>query len=260
MFKRNLLIFFIFFNFSSPSFAQEKVLQIEIWNSQEGLAKLQRSEFKNDFYQLINFYQPQENPLYCSVATATIISNALDYGKISSQKLAEIKIPQSDKIIEYNIYQQKTFLNKKTENIKKRAVIEYRQPKNKVGNQKIYDAGVSIADFSQMLKIAHGFKTELTYAKKNDKKSIEEFRNKLKEVLLDDKNFIVANFDGKILGSLTKGHISPLVAYDEFSDCVLILDVALHKNQWYWTDVEKLYQAMNSKDGETYRGYLVISR
>jgi hypothetical protein len=264
MFKKNLLIFLIAITFSKVVFAEEKITkettQIEAWNSADGLKKLQKSSFKNDFYQLINFYQPQENPLYCSVAVATIISNALDYGKIPSQKASEIKIPQSNKIIEYRLYQQKTFLNKKTEEIKKLAIIELKQPKTTNNNQEIYDGGINLSDFNKMLSIVHGFKTKLTYAAKNDEESIKKFRDKLKEVLLDDKSFVIANFDGKITGSLTNGHFSPIVAFDESSDSVLILDVALHKNQWYWTSLKKLYEAMNSKDEETYRGYLIISR
>jgi hypothetical protein len=43
-----------------------------------------------------------------------------------------------------------------------------------------------------------------------------------------------------------------VVAYDEASDMVLVMDAALHKNRWYFISVKKLYEAMNTKDGEKY--------
>ena len=43
------------------------------WNGEQGLERFERSKYKNDFYQLVNFYQPQINPLYCSVASSVIV-------------------------------------------------------------------------------------------------------------------------------------------------------------------------------------------
>jgi hypothetical protein len=255
MLKKFLLIFLIVFSFAPEVFAQTKSSQDVIWNSAEGLKMLESSQFKNDFYQLVNFYQPQENPLFCSIATATMIRNALNYGDISSQKTGEAKKPDGS-IIEYRLYSQKDFFNAKTEKIKKRAIIEYKEPK--VGEEN-FDAGLSLADFTKMLKI-HGLKVLKNYAQKNDEKFAKKFRKDLKKNLGEEKNFIVANFDGQILGKKTRGHFSPIVAYDEESDSVLVLDSALHKNQWYWVEVSNLLEAMNSKDGETYRGYLVIGK
>jgi hypothetical protein len=87
---------------------------------------------------------------------------------------------------------------------------------------------------------------------------IINFRKLLKKILSDKNKFLVANFDGKILGAKTNGHISPIVAYNQDSDEILILDVALHKNQWYWVNISDLLKAMNTKDGENYRGYAIL--
>ena len=254
-----LAVFFIALTFSHAVFAAEENTQVEIWNSPEGLKRLDRSQFKNDFYQLVNFFQPQENPLYCAIATATIISNALDYGKIASQKDSETHKPETvgGGIIEYRLYLQPTFFNDKTEKVKKRSIVEYREPK---AGSTTYDAGLSLADLARMLTKGHNFKVKVTYADKNDEASIEKFRQVLKKNLTENKFSVIINFDGQILGKTTYGHVSPVVAYDEESDSALIMDVALHKNQWYWAKLPKLFEAMNSKDGEAYRGYLVIGR
>jgi len=264
MFKKITSALFLILFFSNAVFADEKNTQAETWNSEEGLKKLERSQCKNDFYQLANFYQPQINPLYCSVATGVILLNALNYGNISSNEKFEIHKPQSDggDVIAFNLYSQETFFNEQTDKIKKREIINYKEAKKKVFQdnefKEIYDAGLSLSDFSEILSKVYKLKTQLTYAKNNDAKSLMKFRETAKKVLSDDKSFLVVNFDGRILGQKTSGHISPLAAFDEEGDAVLVMDVALHKNQWYWISVPKLFEAMNSKDDNMYRGYLVV--
>jgi len=34
----------------------------------------------------------------------------------------------------------------------------------------------------------------------------------------------------------------------------------LHKNPWYWVSVTDMVKAMNTLDGEKFRGYLIVSR
>ncbi|MBM5782911.1 MAG: hypothetical protein FJ368_05785, partial [Pelagibacterales bacterium] len=83
---------FIFINvICQKSFAENTV----VWNSSEGLKRLDQSLYKNDFYQLINYYQPQNNPLFCSIATGTIFLNAFyTNSEIESQKENEVRKPQ----------------------------------------------------------------------------------------------------------------------------------------------------------------------
>ena len=247
-------IFVFFLLISNAVFAAGENSQAQKWNSPEGLKRLERSQFKNDFYQLVNFYQPQENPLFCSIATGTMIRNALNYDNIPSQKEGEVVKPDGT-IAEYHLYAQKGFFNRATERVKKRAIIENKET---LPDGKTYDAGLSLGDFAKMLGV-HGLEAWPVFAKKNDVKFGQEFREVLKRSLSEQEEFVVVNFDGKVLGKETRGHISPLAAYDEETDSVLVLDVALHKNPWYWIEVSQLLKSMNTKDGNTYRGYLRVS-
>lgn len=235
---------------------------IEIWNSKDGLKKLQESKYNNDFYQLVNFYQPQMNPLYCSPASAVIIINAINYGKIDSQKTGEVYKPESlgGELIPYYLYSQEDFFNSKTEKVKTKSSVEYKTPYKIENGDQIFEPGVTLAEFAKMLKKGHNFSVKEIYAKDNNEESLNKFRQNLKDVLSEDKKFILANFNGKVAGSKTNGHISPLVAYNEDSDSLLVLDVALHKNQWFWVDLATFYSAMNTKDGDNYRGYLIVKR
>ena len=261
MIKKFLLAFCLVISFSSAVFADEENSQVEIWNTAKGLQRLDRSRFKKDFYQLVNFFEPQINPLYCSIATGTILLNALNYGNIPSQKDGEVQKPEvaGKNIIQFHLYSQNSFLNNKTDKIKKREVIKYEIPTT-INDKEIYDAGLNMSDFSKMLSKVYHLKVDVTYAKKSDVKSIDNFRQTLKKYLIEDRRFVVVNFDGKILNHTTRGHISPIAAYDEESDSVLVLDVALHKNQWYWASLEKLYAAMNTMDNDNYRGYLLVGK
>jgi len=75
----------------------------------------------------------------------------------------------------------------------------------------------------------------------------------------NDNNFIIANFEGKVMGTRTGGHYSVIAAYNESEDSVLILDAAAHKNPWFWVPIRHLYLAMRTKNKEGRRGYLIIS-
>lgn len=223
--------------------------------SEEGLKILQNSQAKNDFFQLVNFYQPQKNPVFCAVASSTILLNAINYGEISSQKSGEIIDPKSGKKIEFKLFSQDDFFNAKSEKIKKRSVVEFREEVN--GN---FDAGYSLKELAEILKKAHNLKVKTTQIENFNQETLSNFRQQLQEILSEKSQFILANFDGKILNKKTRGHISPIVAYDSNSDMALVLDVALHKNGWYWVKTSEILRAMNSKDGDNFRGYLVIEK
>lgn len=260
MFKKIIFIFAI--TFSNTVFAAPENSQVENWNSSEGLKKLERSKFKNDFYQLANFYEPQINPLYCSAATGVAILNALNYGNIPSQKEFETTKPEAlgGGVIEFHLYSQQTFFNEQTDKIKRRAIIDLKEPKKIARGKEVFDPGLTLDEFSQILYKVYKLKTKATHVERNDEKSIKKFRDQLKKSLEDDKSFVATGFDRKILGQEGSGHFSLIAAYDEESDSVLVLDAALQKYQWFWTPLKTLVAAMNTKDGESYRGYLVVSR
>jgi len=252
MFKKSVAIFFLFTNLAWTDFA----LASEVWNSEEGLKRLERSQFKNDFYQLVNFFQPQISPVFCAAASSVMVLNALNYGKIESQKHSEIINPENNQVIPYSLYLQSHFFNENTDKIKKISVIQFKE-KNDKGN---YDAGIQIGDLYKMLTKVYSVKAKLFYVKSNDEKSRNKFRELVKEITQDKNRFLIVNFDRKALNQKGSGHFMPIVAYDAESDSVLALDPAVHKMPWFWVDVAQIYGAMNTKDGDAYRGYLVIPK
>lgn len=257
MLKNIFKIIFLFLLITKNSFATE------VWNSKIGRNRLNSSNYKNDFYQLVNFFQAQINPIFCTSATALILKNAIFYNQIDSQKDGELVKPNGD-IIPFKLYlSQQKFFNEKTDKIKSREIIFFKE-KNliKKSDGSLYndfDPGLNLNDFAKILK-THKLNSSLHHQSDSSQASIDNFRSIVKKILNDEENFLVVNFNGNIFGNSTNGHISPVVAYDQESDSLLVLDVALHKNQWYWVDLVDMIKAMNTLDNEQYRGYLIVSK
>jgi hypothetical protein len=249
--------------FVASQFSKTGEIVLVPWNTPEGIRRLERSKYKMGFYRLAHNFQPQINPLYCGIATAVIILNAFrsTKGNIPSQRNLEVSTPRSwgGKRIPFPSYSQLTFLNKETDRVKSKKIINLENLKSndRLNGSKL-DPGLSLSDLKKVLEV-YGLKVKMNYADKKSAAGTEIFRKVLLKVLNDENKFIVVNFKGSSMGAKTDGHISPLAAYDSQSDSVLILDVAGYKNPWYWAPIEHLYQAMSTLDNNITRGWLIIS-
>mmetsp|Transcript_20640 Transcript_20640/g.26854 ORF Transcript_20640/g.26854 Transcript_20640/m.26854 type:complete len:545 (-) Transcript_20640:159-1793(-) len=92
--------------------------------------------------------------------------------------------------------------------------------------------------------------------------TLEEFREIVKASCLRLDYFLVASYHRGTLGQTGSGHFSPIAAYHEESDNVLILDVARFKYPPHWTSLSLLYESMSKLDPETKksRGFVTISQ
>jgi hypothetical protein len=249
-----ILIFTFLFN-SSPLQATEITTN---WNTQNNIKKLFESNYNNDFFQLSSYYQPQINPLYCGIASSVIILNAFrsEQKLIPSNKTFEVLKPKAfgGGLVEFKSYSQLNFLNKATDVVKNKNIINLENINDSKNN---LDPGLTLKQLSDVIA-TYQLDSKIYYAK-NRKYLIQKFRNNLKKSLSDKTSFVIANFHGKTIGKKTNGHISPIAAYDEKSDMLLVMDVASHKNIWFWVKLENFYSAMNVKDGKKHRGYLVVT-
>jgi hypothetical protein len=244
--------------------AKNRVIIVD-WNSKEGRRRLTRSgRHHADFFQMAHTYQPQVNPVYATVASAVIVLNALRLPKhtIPSQDEGEIHRPESmgGGVIPYPAYSQSNFLNAETDKIKARDVILLKTPAGEVDGKPKFKPGLGLADLQKMLTVVYHAKATVTYARAEAKAKdgVTAFRETAKKVLSDQTSFLLANFKGDVLGASTEGTVSPLAAYDDATDSVLILDVTGHKNPWYWVPLPALYESMHTQYDGDYRGYIVI--
>ncbi len=249
-------------NYKPSTFSQDKEVVLSNWYSKDGIERFSRSQYKQDFYQLAHHFQPQSNPLYCGMATSVIFLNAMRIpkGDAPNQSNLAVTTPKvwGSKVVPFPSYSQATFLNESTNKVKQKSIIELSNiTTENTQDASQFDPGVTLVQLKGILE-AYDTSVKLNYADMEITKGVNSFRADIQSVLKDDFQFIAVNFVGKKLGTITGGHISPLAAYDKQTDSVLILDVAGHKNPWYWVPVKHLYQAMHTKDGEFYRGWIIV--
>jgi len=244
-------------------FSADKKVVLVSWNSDEGKARFFRSRYNNDFFQLANNYQPQANPLYCGIASSVIVLNTIraSSGKIPVQLEASIKKPKvlGGQVVPYNLYSQASLLNDTTDKVKPRQIIQLKNisPDEQDGTDS-FDPGLKLEELKGVLE-SYQLSVEKFSAESDIKSGADKFRKTLKTVLAEKERFILINYKSDMVGQLGSGHISPVGAYDEQSDSVLVLDVAGYQNPWLWIPVSDLYASMHIKDGKEYRGYLVVS-
>jgi predicted nucleic acid-binding protein len=246
------------FHYSSyPASAYSKEVAVINWNSKEGVERFERTKFKNDFFQLAHHFKPQINPAACGQAAATVVLSAIYEANNKPFPIIEewpVTIADKKYPLQYRLINETNFFNDKTDKILDRRAISMKLRKAD-GN---FGGGIDIDELQKMLKL-HDVKSKLVLVEKFDDKKLADFRDLVKYVVSTDKNFLILNYDHSYK-SLMGGHYSPVVAYDEQSDSVLMLDVAAHRNPWIWINLSEVYHAMNTKNyaGTSYRGYLIV--
>lgn len=147
--------------------------------------------------------------------------------------------------------------------------------------ERIRRKGIVLEDFARLGR-CHGLNIDLkrppfesdsydesrTSSNDNDANasfSLDEFRRDIRWILsgteANHQPLLVVSFSRSALGQTGDGHFSPIAAYHEESDQVLVLDVARFKYAPYWVKVEDLYQSMRSPDPDTGkpRGWFLLS-
>ena len=118
--------------------------------------------------------------------------------------------------------------------------------------------GMSLPELAGLLR-AHELQVSTMHA---DNFRVEQFREALERNLANADDYLVVNYQREILGQGKVGHISPVAAYDQTTDSVLIMDTAAHKYPFTWVPLELLYAAMQTTDNASgmLRGYNEVSR
>jgi len=95
--------------------------------------------------------------------------------------------------------------------------------------------------------------------------SLDDFRRDIRWILsgteAKHQPLLVVSFSRPALGQTGDGHFSPIAAYHEETDQVLVLDVARFKYAPYWVRVEDLFHSMQDLDSVTKmpRGWFLLS-
>jgi glutathione-S-conjugate glycine hydrolase len=200
-------------------------------DSNEGRRQLWESMAKEGYIPLSMYFTTQENQAYCSVATGTMVLNSLPISR-----------PRSDGNGIYGFFTQDNFFTPSVCRI--------------VSREKVSRSGMTLQQMAETLRTFQ-VDIDITYAAEG---SLDKFRATAIQTLRHRHSFMVVNYLRSAISQESGGHISPIAAYHEGTDRLLILDVARYKYPPVWVRVEALWSAMLAVDTESQksRGYLVV--
>ncbi|PSW06848.1 phytochelatin synthase family protein [Photobacterium lipolyticum] len=228
------------------------------WSSNEGITRLEQSHYKNDFFKLANFYEAQDNKVYCGVASTSIVLNALRVRQnVTDIPLDESGIkpedrayfPQGDWTPFYEQYTQNTVLA----NSAKTRLQIMGQPLTAGAGP---DYGLQLDQMTDLLQ-SNKLTVKTVYVDNLDHQA--EMKAELIKAMETKNQYVVINYSRAPLNQPGSGHYSPVGAYHKASDSFLIMDVSNTKANWVWVQSDQLFEAMATKDTKRNRGYLLVS-
>jgi hypothetical protein len=202
------------------------------WDTAAGKTLRARIPSNADYWQLVPTFAVQDTQSYCSVASAITVLNAMP-----------IKKPVDPTYAPYAYFTQSNYFTPDVSKI--------------ISPQDVLRMGMTREQMAETLS-AQGVRTKSIAGDTLDDDSL---RNLLQKALLDDGQFVLANYLRAILGQVGGGHWSALAAYDAQSDRVLILDVAKYKYPPVWVSISTLRQAIATIDttSNKARGLVLVS-
>lgn len=120
--------------------------------------------------------------------------------------------------------------------------------------------GLTLSEVSHVLDAFKCTNNVVHCKKKKDKLAEDRFRGHCREVFQchDGHKGIIVNYWMPAIGQpFNYGHHSPIAAYHEKSDRVLLLDC--WEPNVCWVKIHDLFRAMATLDGQLFRGYLVVN-
>ncbi|AUX71502.1 phytochelatin synthase family protein [Erwinia pyrifoliae] len=232
--------------------------QIVDWESSEGIKRLSQADVKQDFFALAPQFEGQSNKVYCGVASATIVLNALRLHENKPIQPDTSSIATGDRAWFPKKNGWLPFWNRYTQN----SVVAYSsKPRIEIfgkpeaaGAQSDY--GLHLEDERRLLTNA-GLRVNAVAV--DDIGQQDKMKNEIIAALKQPDSFVIVNFLRSAIGQKGDGHFSPLGAYDAKSDSFLMMDVSNTQHPWVWVDSQTLFEGMHTLDGSQYRGYLTVA-
>lgn len=172
-----------------------------------------------DFWALIPYYVPQQDGSACGIASTTILMNALRVHQ---------SLTAADSLVTQKTLVEKTKVN--------------------------YSKGLKLDQLSEAVKKGlNEYKINATVEAIHADGTSEQMK-KIKSLLIknekSDRNFILANFHQTAYTGDPEGvgHISPVGAFDQKNNRVLILDVDREYYEPYWVSFETFYKGIDTSD------------
>lgn len=191
------------------------------------------------YWKISPYYMPQLTDASCSLASATMVMNAL---RIPQMQYANQKLATTNSVVDSSRNDWKN---------------DVRQG----------GSGVTLDEFGSFLSQAmtayniQSTKLEVIHVTRA-KDSVTKFHQALLEGEKTGRTFIIVNFDQKFIsGTESVGHFSPVGAYDVNTKRVLVMDPDREFFEPYWISEHRLLKAMETKDSDAHknRGFVIVT-
>ena len=206
--------------------------------SPAGTRLLEESDARENFYALIQHLTSQQKLSYCGVASAVTVLNTLRPTNTPLCETLDGKVAYFDQL---NFFT---------------APVEQVVPQSVVVKQ-----GFTLEQWAAAVG-SYGVRTEVWHCGgANGQADCTAFLTRAKAALRTTNQFLVVNFSRKTLHQAGTGHFSPIGAYNEKENKMLVLDVAVFKYPAFWVDADLLWRAMNTEDSvsKKNRGFVIIT-
>lgn len=212
--------------------SEDKQDELIYFNSDKAWDLLLESRLRCDYWHLSRYFETQMTYAHCAVASSIMVLNALDIEK-----------PVQKRYKNYKLFTQENFFTREVQKI--------------VHPEDVARRGMTLEELTKALN-TFPVKAQMTLA---SDVTLEEFRTLVKTTVKDSNSFLIVDFFRPSLNQIGGGHYSPLAAYNEQEDLVLVMEVSRYKHPPFWVKTEKLFEAMkNSYPSKETRGYILVSK
>jgi len=205
---------------------------IVAYTSDDGKELLCCSRNKGDFWRLSRYFITQQNGGFCSVASSVMALNAL-----------EIEKPEVPNFKNYRLFTQDNFFTDE--------VRQFLTPEH------VRRHGMNLEELQQVIE-TFGVEATVRHGEDLDE---GQLRSILLDVLNDPQKILLSEYHRQKLDQVGVGHFSPIAAYNESSDRVLIMDVSRYKYPPIWVKLDTFLESIRGGDSEgNPLGLVIITR
>ncbi len=202
--------------------------------------QFQKPNLSEPFWKIMPYYKGQETDSSCSLASVTMVMNALrpSYHLGSEEKLlTESTLLKISKSLKWRIATRNS------------------------------STGLGLHELAKewkklLIKMQLENKYQIHFRELNSENSKQDFKKAL-DLLMQNKAWIILNYDqGVVMGEGSYGHFSPVGSFNKSTNEILIMDVDRQWYEPYWIDLKMAYKSMNTKDNllGTHHGFLWIEK
>ncbi|KAL9654402.1 hypothetical protein ABK040_010429 [Willaertia magna] len=211
------------------------------------------------FFPLIEQFHTQSEPAYCGLGTLVMVLNSLkiDPNRLWKYPWRWFSEELLDCCVPLDIVKKEGLTLEQFQCLARcnNAICELHRPQQS-----------SLEEFRNAIKNSiKSNNPEIIFSDNstnNNTTNTTNNNNQIEQQQQQPPSFVVVSYDRQSLEQTGSGHFSPIAAYNEKKDMVLVLDVARFKYPPYWTTVEMLWKSLFPIDSSTglSRGYFVLKK